>query len=129
MYLSNDFDEIMTHLGEDCPRSDGYHVLLKLLVPAEFYKNEEGTQTEIVIPQEFREKTIYTCMTGLVLNFGPDCYKPEKFKNWNKREIGDWVIFRPNEGTLFYCKGVPLRFVPEEHIFGKVSDPFAISRT
>lgn len=108
----------MDHLGEDIPRPDGYHVLLKLFVPSEFYKTVEGTETELFIPQETREKTIYNCMKGLVLALGPDCYQPEKFKNWNKRSVGDWVIFVPNEGTLFYCKGVPLRFIPEERIFG-----------
>jgi co-chaperonin GroES (HSP10) len=128
VFLSNEYKEITDYLGEGCPRADGYHFVLKVYVPEQFHKTADGTLTSIAIPDSVREETVYKNIVGLVLDIGPDCYKPEKFKNFTKRDIGDWVIFPPNCGTLFYYDGVPLRFVPEENILAKVNDPSKVSR-
>lgn len=121
--LSNDFDEIMEYLGDDLPRPDSYHFLLKI------FTKEEKTGGGILLTDDIRENQNRVCMVGLILAMGPDCYNSERFKNWNKRSVGDWVLFVPGEGTLFQCKGVTLRFVADDRIFCKTNCPELITRT
>lgn len=128
LFLSNNFDEIMAYLGDDVPRPDGPHVLLKLHVPEEMHKTADGQESGIIIPESVREETIYNKIVGLVLDIGPDCYQGERFKNWQRCAVGDWVLFRPNEGTRFNYKGVPLRFVYEERLYCRIQDPSAVNR-
>lgn len=122
-FISNDPDEITKYLGNDIPRPDGHHLLVKV------YTDESISAGGILIPEEIRARSASLSMVGLVLSMGPDCYMPEKFKNWNRRSIGDWVVFVPNEGTLFYCKDLPLRFIPDDRIYCKVDHPEFIKRT
>lgn len=128
MFLSNSYDEIMTHLKGQLPRADGYHMVLKIFVPEKFMKQADGTMSSIEIPEAVREDAIYRSMVGLVLHIGPDCYKPEKFKNWTQRQVGDWVVFVPNSGSFIKYDDIPLRYVPEEHILGEAPDPSKFSR-
>jgi co-chaperonin GroES (HSP10) len=121
--LSNDFNEIINHLGDDLPRPDSYHFLLKI------FTKEEKTNGGILLTDDLRENQNRVCMVGLILAMGPDCYNSERFKNWNKRSVGDWVLFVPGEGTLFQCKGIPLRFVADDRIFCKTNSPELITRT
>lgn len=122
-FFSNDFEKIKEYLGDDIPKPDGHHLLVKI------FTEEETTDGGITIPEEVRHRMISISMVGLVLSMGPDCYMPEKFKNWNRRSVGDWVIFVPNEGTLFFCKDLPLRFIPDDRIYCKTNHPEFIKRT
>ncbi len=121
-FISNNPEEIKKYLGDDIPRPDGHHLLVKV------YTDESVSEGGVFIPEEIRARSASMSMVGLVLSMGPDCYMPEKFKNWNRRSIGDWVVFVPNEGTLFYCKDLPLRFIPDDRIYCKVSHPEFIKR-
>lgn len=128
LYLSNEFKEIMDHLGEELPRPYGPHVLLKLYVPEEMARKSDGSESGILLPESVREDAIYSQIVGLVLAIGPACYQEERFKYWERCFLGQWVIFRPNEGTRFSCKGVPLRYVYEDRLLSSVKDPSKISR-
>ena len=121
--LSNDLGEIMAYLGDDLPRPDSYHFILKI------FTKEKKTSGGVILTDDVRENQNRICMVGLILAMGPDCYNSERFKNWNKRSVGDWVLFVPGEGTLFQCKGVPLRFVADDRIFCKTDHPELITRT
>lgn len=121
-HLSNDFKEIMDFLGDDLPRPDSYHLIVKIF-------NKPEKTGYLLNTDKSRDADCYASMAGLVLAMGPDCYSSEKFKNWNKRSVGEWVIFVPGEGTLFKCKGMYLRFISDDRIFCKTNNPELITRT
>jgi co-chaperonin GroES (HSP10) len=111
IFLENDFDTVMAELGE-CPRPYGPHLLLKIRIPPEFSKN-------IIIPDEAREKWHYGGIVGMVLAIGPDCYKPDRFKNYDQPKVGDWVIYRFGQGQKFFKRRVPLIYLTEDDILGE----------
>jgi co-chaperonin GroES (HSP10) len=127
MFTSNDYQEIIDHLGEDLPIADGFRVLLKLYTKDEKLKTIEGIETSLYTAPSAQKEETYTTIVGLVLAIGPDAYAGEKFQNWNKCKVGDWVLFPRNEGTRFLCKGVPLRWVAEDTIGIKIKNPATIT--
>ena len=122
LFLSNDYEEIMQHLGDGLPRPYGPHLLLKL------YTREETTEGGIVLPDSVREEAVYQGLVGMVLAIGPDAYKGEEFRNWQSPCIKDWVLFRPNSGVRFNYQDVPLRFVFDDCVYSKMADPSCVNR-
>lgn len=122
LFLSNEYEDVIKHLGDGLPRSYGSHLLLKL------YTREDATQGGVLLPESVREEEIYQTIVGLVLDKGPDCYGDEMFAHWKQPSVGEWVLFRPNSGVRFNYDGVPLRFVYDDCVICRVKNPELIRR-
>jgi co-chaperonin GroES (HSP10) len=64
-----------------------------------------------------------------VAKIGPDAFKdPKRFPSGPSCKEGDFVLVRPNTGSLFKVHGTECRLISDESIEAVVEDPRAISR-
>ena len=64
-----------------------------------------------------------------VLKVGPDAFKDEKrFPSGPSCAIGDFVIVRPNTGTVMKIHGREFRIINDDSVEAVVQDPRGISR-
>lgn len=113
MFLSNDYNEIVQHVNGNLPRPDGFQVLLKIFTP------NETTEGGLLLADKTRKDETYRSIVGLVLDKGPVAFKKLNkeiniYEEWHKCEIGDWVIFRPNAGSFFKYRDIPMQSVSDE---------------
>jgi hypothetical protein len=128
IYLSNDYEDILARLGDGLPKAYGCQLLLKLYTRDEVSHQKNGEKGSIIIPDSVREEEIYQTIAGMVLEVGPACFGEDIFAGWTRPVLGDWVLFRPNSGIRFQYDGVPLRFVYDDCIVGRVKNPALLRR-
>jgi co-chaperonin GroES (HSP10) len=70
----------------------------------------------------------YQGKVGLILMTGPTAFKYDGMYDWEgpKPSVGDWVYYRPTDSYETGINGVPCRFIRDELIIGRVTEPEAI---
>ncbi|HVX00752.1 MAG TPA: hypothetical protein VHA52_10015 [Candidatus Babeliaceae bacterium] len=125
---TNDLKEILEIAGENLIRPDAYHVLIKVFCP------EEKTEAGLMLTEKTREDAISICVVGLVLKKGPAAYQKidkqgnKYFDDWDKCEVGDWIIFREASGPLLKMSKLPVRLIPDDAILAHINDPSTVTR-
>lgn len=101
----------------------------KLLVMT--YIRPEKTRGGIYRTDQSLAEDRFQGKVGLVLKVGPLAFEDDgihRFGGFTVKE-GDWVQFRPSDGTEFFHvtengrDGVPCRLLSDTHILGKPQDP------
>lgn len=124
---------VLDYLGFEPPdRTCGFQVLVALYVRKEEeqrYKREDGTLSEILLPQQKVAQDRYISCTGMVIQMGDDAYQGPRFYYsgpWCR--VGDWVTLPRHEGTQFDYKGRPMFYINDDKIVNVISDPSLVKR-
>jgi co-chaperonin GroES (HSP10) len=82
----------------------------------------------ILYTDKRKDEGRYQGKVGLVLMIGPTAFKYDGQYDWEgpRPIIGDWVYYRPSDAFETGINGVPCRFVNDDLILGRVSDPEVI---
>jgi hypothetical protein len=111
------------HLGFSVPPLKGRDIAVKLWVRKEdivLGVNPEGQEIRLSVPQTMGcDAPLHGCV-GLVVGLGQDC--PE-----DGIQVGDFVLMPRYEGTACQIKGVPLRVISSEQLYGVIQDPACIT--
>lgn len=89
-------------------------------------KTAERTKGGIFLPDKTKEEDKWQGNVGLVVAMGPKAYKDDEVTKFEgeRVDIGDWVWFRPAEGTLCVVNKVLCRvFGTERGIIAKIPHP------
>lgn len=92
------------------------------------YVRPEKTKSGIYTTSKVREEDHYQGKVGLVIARGPLAYQENEKLNFGGKnvQIGDWVWYRPMDGTQFSINGVHCRALDDVEIRGKISHPDVI---
>jgi len=111
------------HLGFSVPPLKGKDIAVKLWVREEdviLGVNPEGKEIRLSIPQTVRcDEQLHGCV-GLVVGRGEECRE-------DGIQVGDFVLMPRYEGTACQIKGVPLRVISSEQLYGVIQDPACIT--
>lgn len=107
----------------------GHKVLLEIPTPADIKRAQESG---IEIPETALERHTQAAVVALVLQLGPGCYrgKDKDFPGGPWCKPGDFVCMSAYNGTRIKSPktGKDYRFVFDDTIDGKVSDPSYVER-
>lgn len=121
--------QIRESLGWEPPKAHGYQLLVKIHEREDTFKNAEGRDTGIAMPDMIAANEKYQNVTALVIGMGPIAYKdPRFYESGPLCRIGDWIIIPYSNGTPFSYRGVPMRFIPDDCSLGSVDDPDYVTR-
>lgn len=111
------------HLGFSVPPLKGRDMAIKLWVREEDViagKDHNGQEIRLCIPQTLRcDDPLHGCV-GLVVGLGEECRE-------DGVQVGDFVLMPRYEGTACQIKGVPVRVISSEHLYGVIQDPACIT--
>lgn len=111
------------HLGFSVPPLKGKDLAVKLWVQEEdviLGVNPEGKEIRLSIPQTVRcDEQRHGCV-GLVVGRGKEC-------DADGVQVGDFVLMPRYEGTACQIKGVPVRLISSQHLYGVLQDPACIT--
>ncbi len=115
---------IMDQLGD----LSGLELMLNnvLVVVYQRAKTANKTAGGIFLPDKTKEEDKWQGIVGLVVAKGPKAYQDDEVTKFDGEnvEIGDWVWFRPAEGTLCVVNKVLCRvFGSERGIIAKITHP------
>lgn len=115
---------IMDQLGD----LSGLELMLNnvLVVVYQRAKTANKTAGGIFLPDKTKEEDKWQGIVGLVVAKGPKAYQDDEVTKFDGEnvEIGDWVWFRPAEGTLCVVNKVLCRvFGSERGIIAKIPHP------
>ena len=114
---------IENSLGFSLPALKGREIAVKLWVREEDILlgiNPQGQEIRLAVPQTvYCEDSAHSC-AGLVVKLGENC--PD-----DSVQVGDFVLMPRYEGTSCVMKGVPLRLIALEKLYGVIGDPHTIS--
>jgi co-chaperonin GroES (HSP10) len=136
----NDFSSVGTRLAEESalkevepftheekakqlPNPTGYRILCA--IPEQEKEYESGIiKAELTVHNEEILTTVL-----FVVKLGSDCYKDEKrFPNGAWCKVGDFILFRPHDGTKLFIHGKEFRIINDDSVEGIVEDPRGIKR-
>lgn len=89
-------------------------------------KTAEKTKGGIYLPDKTKDEDKWQGSVGLVVGLGPKAYQDDEVTKFDGEsvEVGDWVWFRPAEGTLCVVNKVLCRvFGSERGIVAKIPNP------
>jgi len=119
-------------LGFEMPRVCRFWLAVKIYVrPEEIstFVNDAGETKSLYIPKSATANDKFTNAVGLVIGMGPTAFADkEKFPHGKDCEIGDWIVFPRYDGSNANYKGVPIKFIYDEHCICVVADPTDIQR-
>lgn len=114
---------IVDSLGFSLPTLKGREIAVKLWVREEdiiLGLNPQGQEIRLAVPQTvYCEDSAHSC-AGLVVKLGENC--PD-----DGVQVGDFVLMPRYEGTSCVMKGVPLRLIALEKLYGVIGGPHTIS--
>ena len=109
--------------------------------PPKIMKNAEGKDVLF----HFTDKTLaedrFQGKVGLIIKMGPLAFKERRGVEFGgaAAEVGDWVMYRPSDGTELFIKdmsglkheglkneGIPCRLLDDFNIMGRISAPSLI---
>lgn len=121
--------QIRESLGFEPPRAHGYQLLVKIHERKDTFKDSEGNDTGIAMPEMIAAHEKFQNVTALVIGMGPIAYKDSRFDESGPLcRIGDWIIIPYSNGTPFNYRNVPMRFIPDDCSLGSVDDPDYVTR-
>lgn len=115
---------IMDQLGDLA----GMDLMLNNILVAVYQraKTAEKTKGGIFLPDKAKDEDKWQGIVGLVVGKGPKAYQDDEVTKFDGEtvEVGDWVWFRPAEGTLCVVNKVLCRvFGSERGIIAKIPNP------
>jgi co-chaperonin GroES (HSP10) len=109
--------------AKQMPEPTGYHILVTLP------QVEKVTDGGVHLPDQHLTNETTASVVGFVVAMGPDCYRDEKrFPSGAWCKEGDFVLFRPYQGSRFKVHGVEFRVINDDSIEGVVGDPRGYTR-
>ena len=112
--------------AKQLPEPKTYHILT--VVPEAIEEFQDSEIGLIKSGQTMHYEDVLTPVL-FVVKLGPDCYKDEKrFPSGPSCKEGDFVIVRPNSGTLLKIHGREFRIINDDSIEAVVEDPRGITR-
>jgi hypothetical protein len=126
------FNKVREFFGHEPPKTCGAKITVALYVRDESggkYKNAEGRETSIHIPEMAISQDTYSNCVGMVIGIGPLAYNGERFKEsgpWCK--FGDWVVIARNSGIQFFLKGKPVHNLYDDLIEMVIEKPSDVTR-
>lgn len=93
-----------------------------------------GTAKEIAgghklyLPESVVREDQFQGKVGVVLKIGPLAFKSDGRNDFGGQniQIGDWVVFRVNNGFTIDINKVHCRMIEDVHVYGRVADPMTI---
>ena len=115
---------IMDQLGD----LSGLELMLNNVLVAVYQRAKTANKTAggIFLPDKTKDEDKWQGIVGLVVAKGPKAYQDDEVTKFDGEnvEIGDWVWFRPAEGTLCVVNKVLCRvFGSERGIIAKIPHP------
>jgi co-chaperonin GroES (HSP10) len=83
----------------------------------------------IILPEDQAKNDKWQSNSGLIVKMGPRAYKTEKAVRWfvgegaENPEIGDWVLFNPNNGHGFMLGDRFCFLTPAQYVFLVLAQP------
>lgn len=76
-----------------------------------------------------KDEDVWQGTVGLVLAMGPGCFvDSEKWKFFRQHvSVGDWIVFRPSDGTLQQIGGSKCRLIQDYYVLEKITNPEIVS--
>ena len=111
-------------LERQLPKPVGYKLLIALPKIEETFGD-----TNIVKADRTKYEEHILTVVGLVLDVGSQAYNDsERYPTGPWCNVGDYVLFRANTGTLFKVHGVEYRLMNDDSIDAVVTDPRGVTR-
>jgi len=105
----------------------GYRVLVRILAPEE--TSQRWKDSQLVMPDETRDREQMGQLWGLVLDLGPDAYKDlNKFPSGPWCKPGDAVVIRPYAGTRFRVRGELYALINDDTVQAVSREPGELER-
>lgn len=112
--------EKIKEIMPDIPEVRGHFILLRIFQDnEEFVRNEDGTSTLILKPDNSNEDNIYNQCVGLVVGIGDEAYSHGA--KW--ADYGEWHIIDKYDGKMRLYDGVPFIVMPDVAVHCKVEHP------
>lgn len=91
------------------------------------YVEPEKTAGGIFMPDKRVEESRYQSKVGLILKKGPAAFKfnsaMDEANPSQEYEVGEWVFYRNADSWEIGLAGLSCRFINDEFIVGRVTDP------
>jgi co-chaperonin GroES (HSP10) len=124
--------KVEEYLGFECPKVTGYHLAIKVhynkndIKP---FKYASGRESVIFVPPtKCIDNDEYRSPVGLVVGKGPWAYKGERFEDKSWCDVGDYVVFKRNEGHTVDYRGMKMVYVADDRVHGTLADPDWVTR-
>jgi len=122
---------VMTSQGDDrigdIMQPAGYRVLVQIVCPDEAL--ERFKQSNLVMPDEVRDREWAAQIWATVIRLGPDAYADvNKFPNGAWCKPGDHIMMRPYSGTRFMLRGRLYALINDDTVQAVIGDVSEIER-
>jgi co-chaperonin GroES (HSP10) len=120
----------MKRYGFYTPKPPGWKIVIETYIRKEGDQivREDGTFSSIVMPGLVSKRDEYRNYVGLVIELGASAYKDSRYRDsgpWCK--VGDWILFRRNDGLVTKYRGIPIQIIPEDSVEAVIDDPSHIT--
>ena len=85
----------------------------------------EKTKGNILLPDALREEDVWQGKVSLVVEMGPDCYRPDAIQTAKtpRCKVGDWIITNPLAGQKLQVNNAIVRIIHDDQVEAVVNGP------